>query len=658
VARLWLALELAHNPATSRLWEHGIYAVPPGAADPPTGLAGLLGVCPEGNAWVHGAADEAGQLLAPSLAREDRTPWPAEAPAAAGARQAAERRRPAEQQTATLLLGYDLSLAASTPRAAAHAALARGVSADGALTHWQAALAALPATLAARATEDERFWARAPQLSGDWPAHWRRGLATDLETLRMVVRPTVGVFARPWDGMQIQAPRSVLAETALDALSLAWADPALARGILLECFASAPRPNVPCQREDGSYNMVADDGAICGTGPEWGWPLVAAEALWRRSGDREWLAALYPRAAAYLEWWLAARTDGDGWLVHACSWESGQDVSARFGEQQTGGSAVRHLRPVDLQAAAAQGCALLATWSAALDRPSGEVARWQAHAARLAAHVQRMWRGAWFYDFDAQAGRWSEIRDPMHLAPLLGRLATPVQIAALRPSFAALPSHGVWPALVWPPVAYTALEAALPAGLEARAAELAAEIAERAWQRMDARDLEPDGGLPGVARESWPLGGREVGAGIEGYGWGALTTHFVVRYIVGLREASPTSFHLMPSLPAAWRRPGAVFSIDPLPYGAGVLALTYRVPAVATGMKSDAVDMGLTLTGLGGPFEVRDEADGGRPALARGHPDAHGVVRLAWRGAWLREIVVRDVRATGSAGIDREAASG
>jgi hypothetical protein len=32
VARLWLALELAHNPATSRLWEHGIYAVPPGAA--------------------------------------------------------------------------------------------------------------------------------------------------------------------------------------------------------------------------------------------------------------------------------------------------------------------------------------------------------------------------------------------------------------------------------------------------------------------------------------------------------------------------------------------------------------------------------------------------------------------------------------------------
>ncbi|MFI5274927.1 MAG: hypothetical protein ACHQ4H_18000, partial [Ktedonobacterales bacterium] len=54
--RLWLAQELAHDPATSRLWEHGIYALPPAAPDPATGAAGLLGLCPEGGAWAHGLA--------------------------------------------------------------------------------------------------------------------------------------------------------------------------------------------------------------------------------------------------------------------------------------------------------------------------------------------------------------------------------------------------------------------------------------------------------------------------------------------------------------------------------------------------------------------------------------------------------------------------
>src|SRR5262249_616294 len=156
--------------------------------------------------------------------------------------------------------------------------------------------------------------------------------ATDFETLRMVTRLPAGVFRQPWDGMQIQAPRTVLAESALDALALSWANLALAKSILLECFAAAPRPNVPCIRGDGSYNMVADAGSICGTGPEWGWPLAVAHALWLRSGDSEWLSALYPRASAYVEWWLANRVHAEGWAVHACSWESGQDVSTRFGE--------------------------------------------------------------------------------------------------------------------------------------------------------------------------------------------------------------------------------------------------------------------------------------------------------------------------------------
>src|SRR5262249_32671109 len=156
------------------------------------------------------------------------------------------------------------------------------------------------------------------------------------------------------------------------------------------------------------------------------------------------------------------------------------------------------------------------------------------------------------HDYDSRRGRWSEVRDPMQLAPLACGLAEPEQLVALREAFDALPPHcGIYPPLAWPPVAHTVLEAALTCGLDERAAELTAELLERVWRRMDARDLEPDGALPGATREFWPEGGREASAGIEGYGWGALTVHFLIRYLSGLREIGPGSFALIPALPAS-----------------------------------------------------------------------------------------------------------
>ena len=634
-ARLWLAQELAHNPATSRLWEHGLYVLHPGtfgderARD--LGPLGLMGVVPEGDAWVCGLADAEGAAMMPAAL----SPY---APEVRGQRLAdgPQGREPKYLQTAGLFLGYDVTLAAGAS-VTVRALLARGVSADVATRNWHQGIAAFAEARAARAADDETFWAQAPQLAGDWAAPWRRGWATDLETLRMMARPPQGVFGRRWDGMQVQAPRVVLAETALDALALGWADPAVAREILLECLRAAPRPNVPCMREDGSYNMVADDGSVCGTGPEWGWPFAVVDALWRASHDRLWLAEMYERLAAYVDWWMAQRRDSRGGLVHACSWESGQDVSARFGEQRTGGSSVRHIRPVDLAAAMVQAAGLLSEWAATLAREE-EVARWQAMAGLLSAHVAGMWQDGWFRDEDTWRRTWSGIRDPMHLAPLMCGLATPEQIAALRPVFAALPPHGgVWPPLAWPPVAYTALEAAQAADLPERAAEMAAEIVDRAWRRMDARGVEPDGALPGVTREFWPEGGVKTSAGIEGYGWGALTVHLLIRHLVGLRVLAPDHFTLALALPAMLRRPGARYVIGPLPLGSGALAITFGVPDEA----ADHVDIELALTGIVGAFVAREQAYG--QEVARGEADATGIVRLAWRGEWLRRVEVRHV---------------
>jgi len=67
--------------------------------------------------------------------------------------------------------------------------------------------------------------------------------------------------------MQIQAPRTVLAEAAMDVLFLSYAKPELAAEVILGHFESALHPQQPCMREDGSYNMVADNGQLYGTAP-------------------------------------------------------------------------------------------------------------------------------------------------------------------------------------------------------------------------------------------------------------------------------------------------------------------------------------------------------------------------------------------------------
>src|SRR5262249_11916833 len=146
--------------------------------------------------------------------------------------------------------------------------------------------------------------------------------------------------------------------------------------------------------------------------------------LFRRLGDLTWLRKLYPGAAAYIRWWLERRRDDEGWPVYACSYESGQDSSPRFGAGDTGASSVQHMRPVDLQAALAQGAAILGSWAQALGL-ANEAATWQKIAQEGQERTRAMWQdGGWFHDYDTRAGAWSPVRDPMQLAPLLCGCAT------------------------------------------------------------------------------------------------------------------------------------------------------------------------------------------------------------------------------------------
>jgi hypothetical protein len=364
--------------------------------------------------------------------------------------------------------------------------------------------------------------------------------------------------------MQIQAPREVLAEAAMDSLFLSYAKPQLAAEVILGHFESAPHPNLPCMREDGSYNMVADDGQVCGTAPEWGFPLWCCDQIVRKTSDLHCLRRLYPKAAAYLRWWLEHRTDAEGWLVYACSWESGQDVSSRFGPQQTGGSIIQHVRPVDLQASMAQGAEVLAHWAALLKQEDTagemdfavEAAWWRSIADEFTVKTRLMWQDGWFRDYDAVAREWSSQQDTMHLAPVFCGAAGWGQIEQLRSSFAQPPVHSGWAPLSWPPVVLTLVGAAAAAQLPLDAAELAYRFIDAAYRSIDSRERDQHAGIPGVTREyhavvttgKWGASDY-VNAGIEGYGWGALSIHLLILYLLGLHKQETGVIKVVPVIP-------------------------------------------------------------------------------------------------------------
>ncbi|MFL5694694.1 MAG: hypothetical protein ACJ795_23120, partial [Ktedonobacteraceae bacterium] len=210
-----------HNPYTSRLWEHGFYA----RMGPGDGCV-MLGLASEGDVFVHGlrAADdteltygEAGYTV--SLV--EMAQW-AQGKAVAKPH-VTQRQEDSGWQVRTLALPCTLRLEGRQEHIL-NAVLTRGVSQDQALQRWADGIEEIALAEVEHGNDDEEFWQRAPQLTGDWPGSWKRGWVYDLETLRMVMRPSAGVVSNTFDGMQIQAPRLVLAEAALDALFLSYAD--------------------------------------------------------------------------------------------------------------------------------------------------------------------------------------------------------------------------------------------------------------------------------------------------------------------------------------------------------------------------------------------------------------------------------------------------
>jgi hypothetical protein len=97
------------------------------------------------------------------------------------------------------------------------------------------------------------------------------------------------------------------------------------------------------------------------------------------------------------------------------------------------------------------------------------------------------------------------------------------------------------------------------------AAELVYRFIDGSYRSSDRRELDEQGGLPGVAREYR----RTITAGK----WGALSVFLLIRYLLGLREEEPGVISVAPVLPYALRRNGASYKLAPLPWGKYVLSV-------------------------------------------------------------------------------------
>jgi hypothetical protein len=469
-------------------------------------------------------------------------------------------------------------------RRQAVAVLVRAACVDAAQQRGASALAEADAAYDRVVAEDAAFLSACPKLSGDWPEHWVEGLHHDFQTTRLLVQPSGGVFTDVWPAWMAAWPRVVFAEGTLDMLRLAYADPPLALRAVASLLRDAPDANVPCIFRDGEYNMVAADGSRCGTSPAWCLPFLNLLLLYLRTLDLQWLAQIYPYAAAYVDWWLEHRTDPEGWLVYKCTWESGEDGNPRLDPTGSGNSDVsERVRPVELQATLAHAAGVLAFFATELGQ---DAARWRRLEAEYRERTAQL--------FDPGEQRYTDwLIDEGHSqtscpqTPYWGIDACRYSAQSLTPLLVGLPlpeaevwRHATPPWTLWPSWTWSLVESAAAAGLYAGVGEQVCETIDRVYRVTTRREL---GSLrrqmPGSSPEFWPEDWRTY-AGSDAYGWGATTANLLIRHLFGFKESRDTSgwvAELTPAFPVSMLWPGARYAITELNYRGRQFDLTYTV---------------------------------------------------------------------------------
>ena len=405
--------------------------------------------------------------------------------------------------------------------------------------------------------EDRAFWRKTAFLIGDWPLYWLNGFRYDIETLRHMVYPPRGIIKSKWDIMHVNWPRVVLAETSIDMLMLSYFDENTAKEVLYGLFSNAKAPNVPCVHADGTPNMIAYDGSACGTSPAWCFPFYDYHLMYIRTGDLKWAKKLYPYWKKYLFWWIENRSDEEGFLHYKCSWESGEDMAFRFGGGGEGSESIEYLRVSELQAVMSHAAKFMAIVARDLGLKEDEKS-WIGIYKEYLNKLEWHWNRNWYRDFDTRFNIYTRFKDALHLAPVFLELSPENKVKTIFGNVEAVIRENCvsagWDIFWWPPLTYSFLEALAKVSEEDKSKlnylrKIVFNIVDSAYKAADSRVLRPRYPVPGVSYEHWGYVKGEF-TGIECYGWGALTSLMVIRYLLGIREdLSTKSLKLVPNLP-------------------------------------------------------------------------------------------------------------
>jgi hypothetical protein len=328
--------------------------------------------------------------------------------------------------------------------------------------------------------------------------------------------------------------------------------------------------------------MVAADGSRCGTSPAWCLPFVQLEQLFLRTLDRQWLAEIYPLAAAYVRWWLEYRVDADGWLVYKCTWESGEDGNPRLDPSGSGDADISgRVRPVELQATLAHAASVLAFFAQELGLPRDD---WESIENQFRERTRRL--------FDAAPARYrdwliaeQQFQEPSPATLYWGVDACRYSAQSLTPLLIGEPlaEAEVWrharpPWTLWPSWTISLIESAAAAGLYKPIGALAVETIDRVYRNTTRRTLgELQRPMPGTSPEFWPEDWRTYG-GSDAYGWGATTANLLIRHVFGFKESHETdgwTAELTPALPRALLELGGRYGIRRLNYRGLVFDVSY-----------------------------------------------------------------------------------
>jgi putative isomerase len=388
--------------------------------------------------------------------------------------------------------------------------------------HWQTHLTPPAGTVSLSATAQRTFARALSQMKGQ------------------VCSPE-GILKHPWSTPDRWPHRAMwLWDSAFHAIGWRHIDPALAKAMIDAVLdAQAPDGFIPHTAEPRGHSLITQPPILA----------FAAELVLEKNDDPDWLARIYPRLCAYVNW-DATHRDNDGgglleWFIeearHCRSGESGMDNSPRF-------DLAIPLDAPDFNAFLANEYEVLSRFARRLQKTDDAVHWFVRHNDLCHRINQKLWstEHRLYCDRDPATDTLSPVLSSAGFLPLLCGAPDPEQAAALAahltnpstfgtplpiPSIAAnskLYSKDMWRGPVWINVNWLVARGLQRYGLHQaadRLRKLSLGEIERTCTRYgtffeyfdDRLEVEP----PSLLRKSKNIPGQHPYQVIHDYGWSA-----------------------------------------------------------------------------------------------------------------------------------------